>query len=1526
MRASLRIAGRTVAVLVSFACWTLSAASDVRAQSVSGVLVAPPSVAPTLDDVAHGYAAWLRLRLETAGVPVVPRETMLAHLPAARADALSPDQIVALAAKLRASHVVFPDLRLGSGQVEIRLRLVRTETGALLAGARSSAPLGEVGVASDATAVRILAFLGVAARSGLPPPIEELASSGRALIHRDRGEYFRAWREVEHKLSPTAGAVREQIVQATGAASGSRASEAEQARVLAASGDAVRAWSLIERGVKRAERKGTPDRSLYLAAAEVELARGNPRDARTYVEKLMRDHSGSADVQRTYARVLLEQNDVRNARRALERAVELDPDDVVSVEKLAEYETEDRRRRAELLMLAGEREARRLNAHRAESLMDRASRTAPQLAADAWKKRGALRRKLGNAAESLTAFRQAIDLGGEDATALRGVGDAERALGKNAAAAKSYGKALALAPNDSAALHGLAVVHLASNEPGKAVPLLRRSVKSKPGDGERRRNLAQALRATGDLDGALKELSLEPTGDRQEDARNLRLAAKIQSDLGRHEAARDTLIAATKLEPFDPDIQEQLAAAYAATGDAASAARARELTALLRGQTPPPTALTRESGGGAKGEGPGQIGPDFTGLVASFADGTTGTRERPVVALGIRDIKTMRSRAYEWLHPRRPDYAAIEASLEAAIADAFPLRARPDLSNPVLMENVDRVYDFGQETALDANRIALMNEAFGVHSTFVARLNRAPEPAEEAAGGCAADPNRFEIEVRMLSGQHPDVVGILANHQCIPSGYQDHGTLNERAAVVYGILGLILLFPALRGWGKVDVTIVVPPRTKGFFAIRVARSEDQMPSERTKKADTGRLRRSLRSLSRYERHMVGRQTVFRWIPARKRAYFVTVKGPLMDATGENIIGHFLETQRARVRRGRPVKLSYDFQPKESGVEITVQKNGNPIPNARIAISGDPTSLRYARDGRAIVPMGEGVHQVFIGGADRVAQYEVRIEKLGRSVRLLAELADEHMLVFEGCEAAVEPFLIGDYGTAADALAAAGHEHEAHRVRAMLLKQIGSTDAAAAELEAAGNLEEAAELRATGDDAIGSARLFEKAGDLERAGDSYRAAGDFASAARCYETSYDFDNALECYREAGDDRKALEILEKTGEFFEAGCLALDLSDHDRALANLQQVESRDARYGNACQRIADILEQRGDVDLAAEKVQEALACAGTSANADLHERYADLLARAGRAQQAIDAYQTVRRIDPQRRDVSERIAALERQHGSGETETSVADSRYEILGELGRGAMGVVYKARDRHLGRTVALKRLPDNLRDHPTAAALFRREAQAAAALNHRNIVTLFDAGEENGSYFITMELLEGKPLNQILRKRGKLSVADTLRLGIQIAAGLQYAKEQRIVHRDIKTGNLFFTKDRTVKIMDFGLAKTIEEVRRSSTMIGGTPYFMAPEQAAGEELDHRADLYAFGVTLYQLVTGTVPFREGDVTYHHRHSDPPDPRTHVPEIPAELAELILEMLAKAPGDRPEDAAAVAQRLQAIQRTVVPRK
>jgi serine/threonine protein kinase len=265
---------------------------------------------------------------------------------------------------------------------------------------------------------------------------------------------------------------------------------------------------------------------------------------------------------------------------------------------------------------------------------------------------------------------------------------------------------------------------------------------------------------------------------------------------------------------------------------------------------------------------------------------------------------------------------------------------------------------------------------------------------------------------------------------------------------------------------------------------------------------------------------------------------------------------------------------------------------------------------------------------------------------------------------------------------------------------------------------------------------------------------------------------------------------------------------------------------------------------------------------------------------------------------------------------------LSDYRYEIIEEIGRGAMGVVFKGRDRRLSRIVALKRLPDSLRNYPRAVQLFLREAQATARLNHRNIVTVYDADQEDGAFFITMELLEGQPLHERVRELTRLPVEEVVDIGLQVSEGLDYAHGQGVIHRDIKTANLFLTRDGVAKITDFGLAKMLEEVRRAETRIGGTPFYMAPEQVAGGEVDPRADLYSLGATLFEMVTGRVPFADGDVTYHHRHTPPPDPRDLQPDVPDALAELILQMLAKSPDERPPSAHAVHVRLEALKRTL----
>ena len=206
--------------------------------------------------------------------------------------------------------------------------------------------------------------------------------------------------------------------------------------------------------------------------------------------------------------------------------------------------------------------------------------------------------------------------------------------------------------------------------------------------------------------------------------------------------------------------------------------------------------------------------------------------------------------------------------------------------------------------------------------------------------------------------------------------------------------------------------------------------------------------------------------------------------------------------------------------------------------------------------------------------------------------------------------------------------------------------------------------------------------------------------------------------------------------------------------------------------------------------------------------------------------AIEVLEIIRSRDATFPELAQRLESLRKRQKEAATKAQqtgageIGGDRYEILEEVGRGGMGIVFKARDRRLGRVVALKKLPDNLRNHPKAVELFLREARASASLNHPNIVTVHDAGQEGEAFFMTMELMEGLPLSDILKRHGTLGARDVMKLGIQICAGLLYAHEARVIHRDIKTANLFFTRGKVVKIMDFGLAKMVEEVRRAISL----------------------------------------------------------------------------------------------------------
>ncbi|MFW5968833.1 MAG: protein kinase domain-containing protein, partial [Persicimonas sp.] len=539
---------------------------------------------------------------------------------------------------------------------------------------------------------------------------------------------------------------------------------------------------------------------------------------------------------------------------------------------------------------------------------------------------------------------------------------------------------------------------------------------------------------------------------------------------------------------------------------------------------------------------------------------------------------------------------------------------------------------------------------------------------------------------------------------------------------------------------------------------------------------------------------------------------------------------------------------------------------------------------------------------------------------------------------------------GDYGNAAELLMQAqqperaaemleegGDSQRAARMRAEAALEEGKRLEAAQMFAAAGKHKEAAPLFEELGELDEAASSYEEIEEFEKAADLYEETDKFGLAARCAEAAEQTARAAELYHKAGDIDSEIRLLCQQGDYFRAGRLLFEHRRFKKALDVLSNLDSTDPIFPRALELAGDIYRAQGRYEKAYSRYRSALGEREASkATLPLHYKMARALEEEQDLTGALEHYNTIVDVDQHFEDAQLRIKALKKRMRSGSmtgtTSSGILSTldgvdeeslsrRYEIIDEVARGGMGIVYKARDTVLGRVVAFKILGENLRDNETAVKYFLREARAAAALSHPNIVTIYDAGEQDGEFYMAMEFVEGTTLKELVQRAGALDEKKLHYILVNCCRALHYAHSKGVIHRDIKSGNVMLTRDKALKIMDFGLAKFLREYQNNHTQQVGTPFYMSPEQIIGEDIDFRSDLYSLGCTLFECATGKVPFDKGDLSYHHLHTEPPDPREMNSRLGPEISKLILKLLAKDPDERFQTARDILEQVGEAQKT-----
>lgn len=506
---------------------------------------------------------------------------------------------------------------------------------------------------------------------------------------------------------------------------------------------------------------------------------------------------------------------------------------------------------------------------------------------------------------------------------------------------------------------------------------------------------------------------------------------------------------------------------------------------------------------------------------------------------------------------------------------------------------------------------------------------------------------------------------------------------------------------------------------------------------------------------------------------------------------------------------------------------------------------------------------------------------------------------------------------GDLMKAAEFYQTAGNRQRAAEMIAEIRLKEGKTGQAAEMFEDAGDMVRAGELYEEAGRPGDAARVLAEAGQYQTAADLYLRAGENSKAAEMYALAGDYAQAAERFESAGDAEKAGQYFERAGSFYRAGRILRQAGNPDLAVETLQRAERGHADYREACALLGELFLQQGQPGLARDRLKEATAGEPVSlGNLQPHFHLAVLDEKEGRIAEALALFEKIQAVNLQFPGIAEKIkdarARLKEQGAAAAPPQAVpgpapvaASARYRLIEEIGRGGMGIVYKAHDTVLNRVVAYKILPEMFRQNPTILQRFMSEARAAAVLNHPNIVTVYDFGQDGEKNFITMEYVEGFTLKQVLASAERLALQKAAKYFYQILRGMEYAHEKRVIHRDLKPSNIMVTKEDRVKIMDFGLAKIVDEATLTDPgRVSGTLIYMSPEQIRGEKVDLRSDVYSLGVIFYELLTNWPPFFSGDIGYQHLNAPVRPPRERFSDVPAAFERIAMKALSKDPASR----------------------